>query len=257
MVRKTDLRFVRDEDCRNRIYRILDCIQRAENHGGIEETDFYDPYTIEVAISLMKQEDGLFFRATGGYQHAERRRILITYGDESWLGDDEIVLFHGTCANRRFEHREILGSLMGLGLDRAKFGDIVIGDDDFYVFMTQDVENYVVSQFHEVGRERISGEIVPVGSFVYTPESGEKKRISAASFRLDAIVAALVPTSRTRAQEVIKQERVKINHRIEKKSSYEVSPGDLISIRGMGRFRLGLDWRESKKGRVQVEIEKY
>ncbi len=257
MVKKTDLRFIRDEDCRNRIHRLLDRVQRVRFHGGVDATDFFDPYTVEVAVSLLKQEEGLFFHVAGGYEQAERKRILFTFGDASWLTDDEIVLFRGEAKGVRFQHREILGSLMGLGLDRGKFGDIVIHDDFFFIFMIREVEKYVLSQLLEIGRERIRGEFVSLEALVHEEEAGEKKRCSAASFRLDAVVAALIPTNRTRAQEMIKQERVKINHRMEKKASYLVSPGDLISIRGTGRFRLGMEWRESKKGRIHFEAEKY
>ena len=123
---------------------------------------------------------------------------------------------------------------MGLGLDRGKFGDIIIHDDFFFIFMNREVENYVLSQLLEIGRERIHGEFVSLETFVHEEEAGEKKRCSAASFRLDAVVAALIPTNRTRAQELIKHERVKINHRMEKKASYLVSPGgpDLHSRHG-------------------------
>ena len=257
MVKKLDLRFIRDDECRNRIHRLLDRVERARYHGGVDATDFYDPYTVEVAESLLRQEEGLFFQSFGGYGQAERKRILYTFGDQSWLTDDDIVLFRGEAKGIRFQHREILGSLMALGLDRGKFGDIIIHDDCFFIFMIQEVENYVRSQFFEIGRERIHGEFVSMQDFVFENETGDMKKCSAASFRLDAVVAALVPTNRARAQEIIKQERVKINHRIEKKISFTVSPGDLISIRGMGRYRLGKEWRESKKGRVHFDVEKY
>jgi RNA-binding protein YlmH len=155
------------------------------------------------------------------------------------------------------DHREILGSLMGLGLGREKFGDIVFDESYFYVFMVREVEDYVLSQLLTVGREPIQGRMTALEDFNYVRESGEMKRVSAASFRLDAVVAALVPTSRSHAQELIKKEMVKVNHRLEGRGSFEVSPGDLISIRKAGRFQLGSEWKQSKKGRLHFEAEKY
>lgn len=257
MVKKRDLNFIRDEECRKRIQRLMDHVQRAEYHGGVEATDFYDPYTVEIAVSLLAQEPGLAYAVSGGYEGAERKRIQFTFGDKTWLSDDEIVLFHGKTKGWTPKHPEILGSMMGLGLDRGKFGDIVIKEEEFFVFIIREVEGYVLSQLQAIGRERIEGCIVPIHEFSFVPEKGELKRISIASFRLDAIVSALVPTSRGRAQELIKRELVKINHRVEKRVAYEVTPGDLISIRGSGRFQLGTEWKESKKGRLHFEIEKF
>lgn len=258
MVKELNLQFIRDDDCRQKIYRLMDLMRRASFHRGVETTDFLDPYTVEVAESVMRQEPDLSYRLEGGYRDAERRRILFTYGEEEWLHDAEISLYRGVGQESwKPEHREILGSLMGLGIDRSKFGDIVIRENQFYVFMEKEIENYVSSQLAEVGRESISGELISLDGFEHRREVGTIKRISVASLRLDAVVSALVPTSRGKAQELIRQERVKVNHQLEKRIAYELSPGDLISIRKAGRFQLGADVKTSKKGRIQCEIEKF
>ncbi len=237
---------------------MIDQVKRAGFHGGVETTHFFDPYTVEVAESVLHQETALSYRIEGGYGEAERRRILFTYGEEEWLQDAEISLYRGTGRGSWIpEHREILGSLMGLGIDRSKFGDIVIRGNLFFVFMESEIANYVTSQLMEIGRESISGELIDLAGFEYQRETGTIKRISVASLRLDAVVSALVPTSRGKAQELIRQEYVKVNHHLEKRISYELAPGDLISIRRAGRFQLGQDVKISKKGRVQCEVEKF
>ena len=258
MVKEINLQFIRDDDCRQTIHRLMDQMRRASYHGGVETTNFLDPYTIDVAESVMRQEHDLSYRLVGGYGEAERRRILFTYGEEDWLQDPEISLYRGLGRESWLpEHREILGSLMGLGIDRSKFGDIVIRENQFFVFMESEIAKYVLSQLMEIGRESISGELISLDGFEYQREVGTIKRISVASLRLDAMVSALVPTSRGKAQELIRQERVKVNHQMEKKITYELSPGDLISIRKAGRFQLGMEMKTSKKGRIQCEIEKF
>jgi RNA-binding protein YlmH len=258
MVKEINLQFIRDDDCRQIIHRLMDQMRRASYHGGIETTDFLDPYTVEVAESIMRQEPNLSYQLAGGYEEAERKKILFTYGEEEWLQDPEISLYRGLGQESwQPEHREILGSLMGLGIERSKFGDIVIRDNQFFVFIEGDIANYVRSQLMEIGRESISGELISLDGFEYQREVGTIKRISVASLRLDAVVSAIVPTSRGKAQDLIRQERVKVNHHMEKKIVYELSPGDLISIRKSGRFQLGMDMKTSKKGRIQCEIEKF
>ena len=86
-----------------------------------------------------------------------------------------------------------------------------------------------------------------------------KVEISAivASIRLDNIVSTLAKTSRSKAQEILKQERVFLNHQVETKSSKEVKQGDIITIRGKGRFEFKEIAGNTRKGRFVIRIDKY
>ena len=78
-----------------------------------------------------------------------------------------------------------------------------------------------------------------------------------ASIRLDNIVSTLAKTSRSKAQEILKQERVFLNHQVETKSSKEVKQGDIITIRGKGRFEFKEIAGNTRKGRFVIRIDKY
>ena len=78
-----------------------------------------------------------------------------------------------------------------------------------------------------------------------------------ASIRLDNIVSTLAKTSRSKAQEILKQERVFLNHQVETKASKEVKVGDIITIRGKGRFEFKEIAGNTRKGRFVIKIDKY
>ena len=59
-----------------------------------------------------------------------------------------------------------------------------------------------------------------------------------ASLRLDNIVSNLARTSRGKAVEILEQERVFLNFKVETKSSKQVKVGDIITIRGKDDLNL-------------------
>jgi len=78
-----------------------------------------------------------------------------------------------------------------------------------------------------------------------------------ASLRLDSLVASGFSLARGRAADLIAQGRIARNHRICDKPNQEVSEGDVISCRGMGKFVLRRVGGNSKKGRIRIEIDRY
>lgn len=77
------------------------------------------------------------------------------------------------------------------------------------------------------------------------------------SMRIDSLVSEMIRTSRAKAAEIIKEERVFVNHELVVKSSKEVKENDIVTIRGKGRFRVGAILNSTRKGNLVVQIEKY
>ena len=137
----------------------------------------------------------------------------------------------------KLEHRQVLGSLMGLGLKREVIGDIRYGEIGVYVATTREIASFILNHWDKVGRTSIIVKY-PKGELTLQPDQGEVLRITVASSRLDAVLAEGFGISRTQVQQWISQGKVKRNDLVVLKSESEVRIGDLISCRGQGRLNL-------------------
>lgn len=194
----------------------------------------------------------------GGYPRAERCvfAALPPYAEEADLWDFISVLEISGRDIEALNHRDFLGSLLGLGIRRDKIGDIVCLEERTLVFVLADICDYIISNLCKVGRRGVKIKQINGADLDVPKGKVEEIRTTVAAFRLDCVVAAAMKGSRARAQEVIRQKRVQLNWRECDDPSAKVSGGDVLSIRGQGRFRIGDDARETKKGRFGIVIEK-
>ena len=162
-----------------------------------------------------------------------------------------------SCKNaQRLTHRDYLGALMGMGIKRETLGDILPNEQGAILFALPTAAALIADQLHEVGRESVSASCCPLPDELCAP-CGQSVRFSVASLRLDAVIAALLHQSRDHASGLVRSERVQINHRLCSNVSAQLEEGDLVTIRGTGRFRVEEIGGQSKKGRVFVTCIKY
>ena len=78
-----------------------------------------------------------------------------------------------------------------------------------------------------------------------------------ASLRLDNFVSELARCSRTRAEELIVEQRVFLNSVLAEKTAKKVEAGDIIAIRGKGKFIFDSIERETRNDRLVLKMKKY
>ena len=153
-------------------------------------------------------------------------------------------------------HRDILGSLMGLNLKRELIGEILTGEDFAVVFCTGAAAQLILSELERVGRAGIKkqqgyeGELPPLYRLEY--QTG-----TVSSLRLDCAVSLATNLSREKSAALIEGGQVSLNFFEENKISREVGEGDILSIRGYGRYVLSKVGSVSKKGRLHLTLGKY
>jgi RNA-binding protein YlmH len=199
------------------------------------------------------------FKFFGGYQEAERCLFLAfpDYAEETV--DDEfisLIEIRGRDIGA-LNHRDFLGSILGLGIKREKIGDILCLEDRCCVFALSDIADYIVTNLDKVARCGVSAQIKSLRNVELPKRRVEEINATVAALRLDCVLAAALKTSRTTAAEVIRSKRVSVNWQEVCETSQKVAPGDVFSVRGEGRFRLAEDMRETRKGRISVCIEKF
>lgn len=193
----------------------------------------------------------------GGYSEAERCILSVYpvfYDVEEYEYPLRTVAF---CyrAQKKLTHRDVLGTLMSVGIRRDAIGDILCGDGISVVFLRNDITDYVCEQVDRIGGEGVrtiadySGEL-PI-CIAY-----EAIQDTIASPRLDSVIKTLIRCSREKAAELIRFGAVSVNHRPVEVVSATVTTEDTVSVRGYGRYIIRQIGPETKKGRLLLFADK-
>lgn len=234
------------------IKKIIDKIEIVLNNHSEQSTDFLDPYEISLAVSILNRFDEISYLIDGGYEDAERKIILIypSYLYETTL-DDLMILNIST--KSKLEHKDILGSLIGLGIDRRKLGDIIINKDNYSFFVKREISDFIEFNLEKIGNNNVKLNLVKEIE-IPKPEYNEFTYIIS-SLRLDVIISSVLKLSRANAQKIIEQEKVKVNFKKENKPSILLNESDIISVRKYGRFIFDKIEGMSKKKKYIVNVK--
>ncbi len=241
--------------------RLLDLWNQSYGQGRFTFSNFLDLYEQSILTSLMKREKCGNYQTSGGYEGAERR--MVRFGSSSEMGyeqDYPLVLLHIKPLSGKFaeklNHRDYLGSLMNLGIERNLIGDIIVMDKEAYVFVKDTIGPFLVQEWTKVKHTLIDVKIIPVMEFEYTPRYEEVKGFCP-SFRLDVMVSFLCKTSRKESVDLIKGQKVFVNSCLVESNSHPLKEGDILSVRGYGKAVFSEIGGQSKKGRFMVTMKKY
>lgn len=256
------------------IARITDFVKRSLSgelavSGFLSDAEIYHARIILSEQRILKR--CVFF---GGYGEAERRLLLLlpSYTDDfEGSAEEKLDSFFAEEKNssvaalqilgsgyRELSHRDYLGSVLALGVERDVIGDIVIIDDCKAVLFCSGK----ISEFIKASLERVSNDAVKVTYFDAADSLSarrEYKHISAtvASARLDCVVGALTGLSREKAQDMIERELCQVNHITEQRCDRTVNAPCTLSLRGYGKFILRELEAKTKKGRIIMSADKY
>ena len=246
--------------------QVLDKIEFSKTRERIEYTDFLDMYQISLIENFLRKISFENYQLFGGYAESERK-ILIVYPEKysermieknynKMLKIIRIELpeeEHG-----KYSHRNYLGGIVKLGLKREKVGDILVSDDGADIIVVEDFVEILKKELPSLTRFENSKIAIEELSNIRKKEIKiEEVSIIVPSLRLDNIVSDLVRTSRSKAAQIIAQERVFINGQNETKISKQLKLNDVITIRGKGRFVIKEFTGTTRSGRTVIKIEKY
>ncbi len=201
------------------------------------------------------------FTLFGGVDGTERN--MARFGSETQLGYEQpfpIVCLKIEPVNRKFaqlnSHRDYLGAIMNLGVERSVLGDLIIREYDCYLFCTERIAPYLQENLIKVGHTDVHTAIcdrLPEGSLFET----ESMRLTVTSLRLDCVVGAAVKLSRSKTSDLIREKKVFLNGAVCEKPDAMLNEGDVFSVRGAGKFRFIESLGNSKKGKYVIHIDRY
>lgn len=229
---------------------------RADKTGVVQYSRYLSPAELEQARICAKQQ-GVCFKTYGGFEDAERRVAAFLQMEDDPL-EWPVVCVRLTWP-KRFDslgHRDILGSLMSLGMDRALIGDIVVNQGEAHVFALPSSAKRIATELVEAGGATLDVEILEEIPQLSVAE-GVAVRGTVASLRLDAVLDLALRISRGRATELILSGRVLVDHIQELRPDRKLSEGAVVSIRGVGRVKLVEIGGQTKKDRTSVTLQRY
>ncbi|MBR6676839.1 MAG: hypothetical protein IKL24_05870 [Clostridia bacterium] len=154
-------------------------------------------------------------------------------------------------------HRDYLGSLMALGLKRSVIGDICICDGYAVVFCEETAATLITAELRSAGRESLKSEMFPVDRDFAPVVRFEEICTTVASLRLDGVVRALCNVSRDEAAQLVSKGMVDVNYFTKKETDLQIKGGDIISVRGFGKFIIDGDGGETRRQRLRLLARKY
>lgn len=236
--------------------RFSELALRAVYTGQPRFTRFLDPAMERDALAAAR-DAGAQLTFFGGYEGAERRMAAFYDGEAPECFPIAALALRWNPKFADAKHRDLLGAVMGLGLERDATGDICLSDRPgaAYLFCTEDVASYIMGSLESAGRASLK--IDRAEELRIAPPEGESLRVTVQNLRLDAVLAAGCRLSRAEAQRLIAAGLVKRNHLPEERGDVRLEPGDLISARGLGRLRVDEIQGETRKGRIGLVLFRY
>ncbi len=229
--------------------------------GCLTGTKFLDLHEAELARRLLAAMGDRNGRLWGGHENAERQVLLFL---PEWMEDiptdgADCPLAAIRCLRSKSDaltHRDYLGSLMGLGLQRDGIGDILVGDHGADIIVLRELVPFLLANYGRAGRKRISVQQIPLSRVVIPQEKVTWLRDTVASMRLDAVTAAMFRLSRAKAADAVRAGKVFVNQQECLRPDREVAEHDRITLRGMGRGEVDSILGESKKGRIALTMKR-
>ena len=241
--------------------KILDKYDQTQRRNIPAATAFLSPREQQLAQSLLSAAGvRAGYVLDGGYGEAERKRLVFLpdWAGEEMAGEQLAFLradFRGP--DSALTHRDILGSLMGLGVVRERVGDILVSPHSADIVAAPSLLDFFLREWTEAGRVKLSVSRIDREELRVPQVQVKTIRDTVSSLRLDAVVAAAFSMSRGRAAELIAAGRVNLEHVPCLKPDKPVGEGAVLTARGLGKARLTEVGGLSKKGRTGITIEKF
>lgn len=244
--------------------RCKDLATKAYKQNIYTFTQFLSPAELNEIDQMREEIDFIDYSAFGGGMLCDRQ--VVRFGSERMFGYDQewpIKILKVEPLIEKFaddlSHRDFLGAVMNLGIERDVLGDILVKDKKrAYIFCLDSIADYIMESLTKIKHTNVKI------SCITTEEGLEdlKPTLEDASFivsapRFDAIVAAIAKCSRSESALMFRSGKITLNGRLCENNSYVLKPGDIFSLRGYGKYRFVSVGNETRKGRIYIQVQIY
>lgn len=241
--------------------RLSDLAKRSYQQSIYTYSNFLTAAELCILDSMQEELSYIHYETYGGNELCERQ--VVGFGSEEEFGYEgsfPVAVIKVTPLLAKFSddlnHRDFLGALMHLGIQRDTLGDILVKDKTAYIFCLDTIADFICSELTKVKHTNVKCEITSTDIEALEPTLKDEE-FPVASLRLDGIIASLTKCSRKEALALFEEKRVTLNGRVTGRNSITLKDGDVFSVRGHGKFIFAGTGGSTKKGKIYVHIKRY
>lgn len=210
-----------------------------------EATFFLDPNLEKEIVNKFKGDINIF----RPYEEAER---IIIYKDL----EPRVSLFK-IITKEKLRHQDIMGSILSLNIKKEVLGDIIVDDNNYYFYILESMNNYILSYFNKVRNINITLEELPLDYLKDYKRKYKEIIVNVKSNRVDLIISKLTGLSRRVVKDMISNKDIILNYQVLTNNSYQFKENDIFSIRGYGKYKYVEIINKTKKNNYLVKCLKY
>ncbi len=239
--------------------RLLELARKSFSAGIYTFTDFLGLEEQSAFAEIKHDLKGIKYVYFGGAYGTSR--VMIRFGDEEALcyaQDFPIKILKAVPKAQKWAdkltHRDILGAIMNLGIERALIGDIVIRENEAFIFVHERIAEFIKSELLRAKHTDLTvseAESLPEGPLFKT----EGHAVQCNTPRADAVLAKLFSLSREESVGYFKRGLIFIDGKLCTSPSRELKDGEIVSVRTKGRFIYKGVTGLSKKGKMNILLE--
>lgn len=241
--------------------RLRELAKRSYDKGIFTFTDFLDLTSLDLFYQMEQELHYAGIRVYGEEEELDRK--VIRFGQSQELGYEEE--FPISCIqivpvmekfSETLSHRDYLGALMNLGIERSNLGDILIKEKTAYVFCLNRIVPFLLDNIKQIRHTNVKCSMLSEEIDFIKPQK-EREAILCPSERIDVVIAKLYHFSRSQSVEQFRAKKIFVNSRLCENNSYQLKKEDIISVRGYGKFQYQGISHETKKGKISVLVDVY
>lgn len=244
---------VNNIEVKKTINKLLDGLISMEKRKNIYVSDFLTPLEFNFAYKIISKLD-IHYDIIFKNEDYDRKLIVFYKQDYDLKNFLEIIKFKDL---DNMEHRNILGNILHLGINREKIGDIIKIENYWYVYCLKPIGKFIFSNGIKHLKQDVEVQLLDDIFIFENFREFSNEKIIVSSFRLDCFVKELSKTSREVSKKLIKNSYVKLNYNECNDFDKKVNSDDIISIRKVGKFKVGVVERTTKKDKYIVNVKRY
>lgn len=250
---KYKIDFIQDKNKKTIIKKAISILERAFYSGEEKASFFLDPYEQDIIKSIADQNE-IFVNFIGGNSNSERKIFVAnSYVEHDTSDFFKVMEFK----SKNIKHKDVLGALIHLGINRENIGDIVLKNEKVEFVILDKDSSFVKYNLFKIKNEKVNIEFKKNNILSESSIDYESKTGFVSFLRLDTIISELIMISRSKAKEMIKSRNIKVNYVNVIDPSKIIEEGSIISIKKNGRFVFDKIQGISKKGNFKINYRKY
>ena len=240
--------------------RLIELSKIAYQRDIVTYSDFLNLNELNILHTTPKHELDSCYETFGGYEFSERQMVAFLPDALCYEKNYPISILKIEPLQKKFSeklsHRDYLGSILNLGIDRSKLGDILVEDDYALIFVHRSLEKFMLEELTRIRHTSVMVTVEDISVVNYEPTVKEIKG-TVSSLRLDSLLSLAFSSSRSKLVAFIENGKVFVNGKLITSNGYQMKENDIVSVRGLGRFQFKETISQTKKGRIYVVLNLY